>query len=75
MLGRVWLLGPHKIYPFSLPTAMAQEAVLSLAQLAETTLCPCTHPLPRLWHHQDCLLLLGTEGHLCTVTQPEASRH
>lgn len=26
MLGRVWLLGPHKIYPLSLPTAMAQEA-------------------------------------------------
>lgn len=46
MLGRVWLLGPHKIYPFSLPTGMAQEAVLSLAQLAETTLCPCTSLSP-----------------------------
>lgn len=42
MLGRVCLLGLHKIYPFSLPAAMAQDAVLSLAQLAVTTLCPCT---------------------------------
>lgn len=75
MLGRVWLLGPHKIYPFSLPTGTAQEAVLSSAQLAGTTLCPCMHPLPRLWHLQDCLLLLGRGKHLCSVTQTEASRH
>lgn len=68
MLGRVWLLGPHKIYPFSFPTAVAWRAgrarlgsaQLGSARLAEITLCLCTDPLPRTRHRQDCTLLPGT---------------
>lgn len=45
MLGRVWLLGPHKIYPFSLPTAMAQEAVSAWLSLAQLVSAGRDHPV------------------------------
>lgn len=45
MLGGVWLLGPHKIYPFSLPTAMAQEAVSAWLSLAQLVSAGRDHPV------------------------------
>lgn len=94
MLSKVWLLGPHKTYPCSLPKAMAWRAgrawlgppwlgsaLLGLAQLSSARLSWQRSPRASAQTlsqepgtARTALCSRGWGGHLCTLTQPEASR-
>lgn len=84
MLSKAWLLGPHKTYPCSLPKAMAWRAGrawLGSLRLGSARLGWQRSPRASAQTlsqgpgtARTALCSRGWGGHLCTPTQPEASR-